>query len=169
MSETKCTRLVLQIAWVFDLTLVNTKVKIIQKCYEHVLYHSPIWVHTGSAKEHNWKRKRRENMQSSICRKLANLLTFHRKASKTRIYWFIPVKISAKWLSLRSNNNLQEVESLTKKKQTKCQFNSSMSLLSCSVHHMIQNMIPTNDQKSYLKTRLLHTPSRSRFRYNKKI
>lgn len=134
-NEAKHTRLVLQIVWVFDLTLVNTKVKIIRKCYENILYHSPVWVHTGNAKEHNWKKKWRENMQSSICRKLVNLLTFHRKASKTQIYWFISVKISAKCLSLRSNNDLQEVESLAKKKQTKCQFNSSMSLLSCSVHH----------------------------------
>lgn len=71
---------------------------------EHILYHLPVWLHMRSAKEHNLKRKWRENMQSSIWRKLANLLTFHSKASKTQIYWLIPVKISAKWLSLRRNN-----------------------------------------------------------------
>lgn len=53
-------------------------------------------------------------MRSSICRKLANLLTFHRKALKTEIYCFTPVKTSVTWLSLRNINIISEkVESLT--------------------------------------------------------
>lgn len=47
-------------------------------------------------------------MQSSIGRKLAKLLIFHSKASKTEIYSFIPVNISAKWLSLSANNIISE-------------------------------------------------------------
>lgn len=43
-------------------------------------------------------------MQSSMCRKFANLLIFHSEASKTEIYCFIPVKMSAEWLPLRSSN-----------------------------------------------------------------
>lgn len=49
-----------------------------------------------------------KKMQSSIGRKLAKLLIFHSKASKTEIYSFIPVNISAKWFSLSAKNIISE-------------------------------------------------------------
>lgn len=52
-SEAKSTRLVLQVAWVLDPQLVNTKKIVTHKCYEHILYHSSVWVHAESAKEKN--------------------------------------------------------------------------------------------------------------------
>jgi len=65
----------------------------------------------GSAKEKNVTERgsRGGKMQSIIRRKVVNLLISHSKASKTEIYCFIPVKISAKWLLLRSNNIISEL------------------------------------------------------------